>query len=151
MESFKAANPEGEFIDFIRWYSPADWIECATIDHPDLIEYSPDPVISVLVSPNESEESEQENSNEEPKIEIIIGYRGIGYLSKRMRKSNGNKWMNLWKTSTAIPESQQTPLFNFTKEGEKVIHYLQSISMGELFVQFLGIALQNSFNSMLLQ
>lgn len=27
MESFKAANPSGKLDDFIRWYSPRDWIE----------------------------------------------------------------------------------------------------------------------------
>lgn len=27
MESFKAANPHGKLEDFIRWYSPRDWIE----------------------------------------------------------------------------------------------------------------------------
>lgn len=27
MESFKAANPNGTIEDFIRWYSPRDWIE----------------------------------------------------------------------------------------------------------------------------
>lgn len=27
MESFKAANPFGKIEDFIRWYSPRDWIE----------------------------------------------------------------------------------------------------------------------------
>lgn len=27
MESFKAANPNGKLEDFIRWYSPRDWIE----------------------------------------------------------------------------------------------------------------------------
>ena len=26
MESFKAANPHGLIEDFIRWYSPRDWI-----------------------------------------------------------------------------------------------------------------------------
>lgn len=27
MESFKAANPRAKIEDFIRWYSPRDWIE----------------------------------------------------------------------------------------------------------------------------
>lgn len=30
MESFKAANPIGKLEDFIRWYSPRDWIEEST-------------------------------------------------------------------------------------------------------------------------
>lgn len=27
MQSFKAANPQAKIEDFIRWYSPKDWIE----------------------------------------------------------------------------------------------------------------------------
>ncbi|KAF7989236.1 hypothetical protein HCN44_007833 [Aphidius gifuensis] len=32
MESFKAANPGSELEDFIRWYSPRDWIETDATD-----------------------------------------------------------------------------------------------------------------------
>ncbi|UJR36425.1 hypothetical protein I4U23_029148 [Adineta vaga] len=32
MESFKAANPLGTIEDFVRWYSPRDWIESEEID-----------------------------------------------------------------------------------------------------------------------
>lgn len=32
MESFKAANPAGKLADFIRWYSPRDWIEDESCD-----------------------------------------------------------------------------------------------------------------------
>ncbi|XP_066597838.1 rab3 GTPase-activating protein catalytic subunit [Prorops nasuta] len=32
MESFKAANPGSELEDFIRWYSPRDWVEAEGVD-----------------------------------------------------------------------------------------------------------------------
>jgi Rab3 GTPase-activating protein catalytic subunit len=32
MESFKAANPKAKLEDFIRWYSPRDWIISETPD-----------------------------------------------------------------------------------------------------------------------
>lgn len=32
MESFKAANPLGVLEDFVRWYSPRDWIETEEIN-----------------------------------------------------------------------------------------------------------------------
>ncbi|XP_033728070.1 LOW QUALITY PROTEIN: rab3 GTPase-activating protein catalytic subunit-like [Pecten maximus] len=32
MESFKAANPGCTLIDFVRWYSPRDWIEEEVVD-----------------------------------------------------------------------------------------------------------------------
>lgn len=31
MSAFKAANPQGKFEDFIRWYSPRDWQECSEL------------------------------------------------------------------------------------------------------------------------
>ncbi|XP_058056659.1 rab3 GTPase-activating protein catalytic subunit-like [Anopheles bellator] len=34
-ESFKAANPTAQLEDFIRWYSPRDWIEDEPIDEQD--------------------------------------------------------------------------------------------------------------------
>lgn len=33
-DSFKAANPLGQLEDFIRWYSPRDWIEEESEDEP---------------------------------------------------------------------------------------------------------------------
>lgn len=35
MESFKAANPDCIIEDFIRWYSPADWVEEKELDQWD--------------------------------------------------------------------------------------------------------------------
>ncbi|XP_037047292.1 rab3 GTPase-activating protein catalytic subunit isoform X2 [Bradysia coprophila] len=35
MESFKAANPNGKIEDFIRWYSPRDWIEDDQEEEPN--------------------------------------------------------------------------------------------------------------------
>ena len=32
MESFKAANPLGVLEDFVRWYSPRDWVETEETD-----------------------------------------------------------------------------------------------------------------------
>ncbi len=33
MQSFKAANPTASIEDFVRWYSPRDWIE---VEHKEL-------------------------------------------------------------------------------------------------------------------
>jgi len=32
MEAFKAANPDCILEDFVRWHSPRDWIEDATLE-----------------------------------------------------------------------------------------------------------------------
>lgn len=42
-----------------------------------------------------------------------------GKLSKRMSK-NGNSWRNIWSRSPALPFSEQKPLIDPNREGEKV-------------------------------
>ncbi|XP_062269956.1 rab3 GTPase-activating protein catalytic subunit isoform X1 [Platichthys flesus] len=86
MESFKAANPGCVLEDFVRWYSPRDYIEEEEID---------------------------EKGNTVVK----------GDLSARM-KIPDNMWAETWETARIIPARRQRRLFDDTKEGEKVLHYL---------------------------
>ncbi|XP_053269260.1 LOW QUALITY PROTEIN: rab3 GTPase-activating protein catalytic subunit [Pleuronectes platessa] len=86
MESFKAANPGCVLEDFVRWYSPRDYIEEEEID---------------------------EKGNRVVK----------GDLSARM-KIPDNMWAETWETARIIPARRQRRLFDDTKEGEKVLHYL---------------------------
>ena len=37
MEAFKAANPGCTLGDFVRWYSPRDWVEEETVDDTDKV------------------------------------------------------------------------------------------------------------------
>ncbi|KAG2227735.1 hypothetical protein INT45_004777 [Circinella minor] len=60
----------------------------------------------------------------------------LGCLSARMADSS-NIWQELWKCSTRTPASRQKPLFDVTAEGEKALHYLETLSIHELFAMLL--------------
>ncbi|XP_015932019.1 uncharacterized protein LOC107458326 isoform X1 [Arachis duranensis] len=103
MAAFKAANPDAIFEDFIRWHSPADWLE--------------DP------------EVEKSKDNWPPR----------GHLSKRMSESD-NLWRELWDRAHALAASEQKPLFDPNREGEKVIHYLETLRPHQLLAQMVCTA-----------
>ena len=92
MESFKAANPKAVLEDFIRWYSPRDWIEDEGVDEW-----------------------------KQPK----------GHLSSRMLIA-GNTWVEMWKAAKPVPAHRQKRLFDDTTEAEKVLRYLELLTMGQV-------------------
>ncbi|OAD78599.1 hypothetical protein PHYBLDRAFT_179609 [Phycomyces blakesleeanus NRRL 1555(-)] len=55
-----------------------------------------------------------------------------GQMSARMGGA-GNIWQELWKCSRRIPWDRQKPLFNTLAEGEKALHYLESMPIHETF------------------
>ncbi|KAI8062612.1 Rab3 GTPase-activating protein catalytic subunit-domain-containing protein [Gongronella butleri] len=59
-----------------------------------------------------------------------------GHLSARMADPN-NIWQDLWKRARRVPASRQKSLFDLKTEGEKALHYLESISVNELFSMML--------------
>uniref|UniRef100_A0A182F605 Rab3 GTPase-activating protein catalytic subunit n=1 Tax=Anopheles albimanus TaxID=7167 RepID=A0A182F605_ANOAL len=93
-EAFKAANPAAQLEDFIRWYSPRDWIEDEPIDEQD-----------------------------------PFGRRG--HLSPRMLIP-GNTWRTVWDSARPVPARRQKRLFDDTKEAEKVLHFLESRTIGQI-------------------
>lgn len=95
MSAFKAANPDAVFEDFIRWHSPGDWESDITNESG---------------SPNNP-------TTEGPKDD----WPPRGRLSKRMSES-GNLWRKIWNDAPALPASEQKPLMDPNREGEKVLH-----------------------------
>ncbi|KAF5298392.1 hypothetical protein FQR65_LT01170 [Abscondita terminalis] len=93
MESFKAANPGSILDDFIRWYSPRDWIE-----------------------EDELDEWGQKK----------------GHLSPRMLISD-NAWLQMWDSAKPVPANRQKRLFDDTREAEKVLHFLDSRTLSQIF------------------
>lgn len=96
MSAFKAANPDAIFEDFIRWHSPGDW------------EADDDPESSGSASSNALEINKSKDS-----------WPPRGKLSKRMSE-HGNMWRKIWSSSPALPASEQKPLLDPNREGEKV-------------------------------
>jgi len=96
MSAFKAANPDATFEDFIRWHSPGDW------------EADDGPESSGSASSDSLEKNKSKDS-----------WPPRGKLSKRMSE-HGNLWRKIWNSSPALPASEQKPLLDPNREGEKV-------------------------------
>lgn len=116
MSAFKAANPDAIFEDFIRWHSPGDWEE------------DDDPQSSESSSSNALDIKKSKDS-----------WPPHGRLSKRMSE-HGNLWRKIWNSSPALPVSDQKPLLDPNREGEKVLHYLETLQPHELLEQMVCTA-----------
>ncbi|XP_028768976.1 rab3 GTPase-activating protein catalytic subunit isoform X2 [Neltuma alba] len=121
MSAFKAANPDAVFEDFIRWHSPGDWEED---DLEDSILQSGDGV-------------EKSKDIWPPK----------GRLSKRMSEQ-GNLWRNIWDSASALPASEQKPLLDPNREGEKVLHYLETLRPHQLLEQMVCTAFRAAVDTL---
>lgn len=99
MSAFKAANPDAVFEDFIRWHSPKDW---------------------------EDDDAQENKSSEKlPIVDSDHGWPPQGQLSQRMSE-HGNIWRNIWNDAPALPASEQKPLLDPNREGEKVSFFEES-------------------------
>lgn len=94
MSAFKAANPDAVFEDFIRWHSPGDWEE--------VVKDSGSSSSSLLGISGSKDE-----------------WPPRGHLSRRMSEK-GNLWRKIWDDAPALPASEQKPLLDPNREGEKV-------------------------------
>ncbi|KAJ4793115.1 Rab3 GTPase-activating protein catalytic subunit [Rhynchospora pubera] len=62
-----------------------------------------------------------------------------GRLSQRMSE-HGNLWHKIWNESPALPISEQKPLLDPVREGEKVMHYLETLRPQQLLEQMICTA-----------
>lgn len=70
---------------------------------------------------------------------------GKGLLSERM-KLPGNLWQTMWNTAKSVPARRQKRLFDDTKEGEKVLHYLSSLQPKDLALYLLPICFHEAIS-----
>lgn len=115
----QAANPGSGLEDFIRWYSPRDWVEVEGIDEWGQIS-------GKYKSPNASQFQGQWRC-----INNDDGMMLSGYLSPRMKIEN-NPWATTWASAQPVPAHRQKRLFDDTREAEKAIHYLASKRLGQI-------------------
>uniref|UniRef100_A0A7N0RFL3 Rab3 GTPase-activating protein catalytic subunit n=1 Tax=Kalanchoe fedtschenkoi TaxID=63787 RepID=A0A7N0RFL3_KALFE len=113
MSAFKAANPDSIFEDFIRWHSPGDW------------------------------ESDDNDNPGVPKSRLMEGLQTSwppkGRLSQRM-SDRGNSWRKIWDETPALSVAEQKPLFDPNREGEKIVHYLETVPPHQLLEQMICTA-----------
>lgn len=61
-----------------------------------------------------------------------------GALSQRMMIP-GNTWRECWDGARPVPVHRQKRLFDYTKEAEKVLHYLASFTLDDLVQHFMPV------------
>ncbi|KAK2982727.1 hypothetical protein RJ640_025143 [Escallonia rubra] len=108
MSAFKAANLDASFEDFIRWHSPKDW------ENDDI--------------------GEGGVTGSDAKGRLRKDWPPPGRLSERMSEY-GNSWRKIWNDAPALPSSEQKPLLDPNREGEKVLHYLETLRPHQLLEQ----------------
>ncbi|KAK3875371.1 hypothetical protein Pcinc_019752 [Petrolisthes cinctipes] len=106
MESFKAANPGAALEDFVRWYSPRDWIEEGGTE--------------VGGGGGSKDSQAPPNPSSHPPQ---------GSLSTRMQIP-GNMWKEVWNSAKPVPARRQKRLFDDTRGAEEVLHWLGSLGPG---------------------
>jgi len=62
---------------------------------------------------------------------VTLAVAPRGHLSERMRQ-DGNAWVELWKDAPRRAAREQKPLFDPLVEGEKALHYLETIPAAKL-------------------
>ena len=141
MEAFKAANPGCMLEDFVRWYSPNDWLQGPETEEEkiELSNYINEHKESIKQS--EGWEFELDDELNDNFLEVLTGgdYSSEeGHLSFRMRVP-GNAWNELWSTSRPVPIRRQKRLFDDTKEAEKVLHFLSRLRPCEIALQLFPV------------
>jgi Rab3 GTPase-activating protein catalytic subunit len=176
MQAFKAANPGCLLEDFVRWYSPRDWIEgeeeevvtslpanttsskstTGSDDNPlvhgDSEHHGEDDnkgdgweeddwdvVIEDSQDVKESGDKEEEggeNKDEQDSEPQQSKKYAVGHLSLRMQQEDST-WREAWSRAEPIPVKRQKKLFDATKEAEKVLHYLSSMTPSQLALQLI--------------
>ncbi|KAG6631164.1 hypothetical protein CIPAW_13G071900 [Carya illinoinensis] len=61
---------------------------------------------------------------------------------------HGNLWRNIWNDAPALPASEQKPLLDPNREGEKVLHYLETLRPHQLLEQMVCTAFRASADTL---
>ncbi|CAA7032325.1 unnamed protein product [Microthlaspi erraticum] len=121
MSAFKAANPDAVFEDFIRWHSPGDWES-----------FEPK-----TTEPSAASNTEGSTDQWPPQ----------GRLSQRM-SDQGNLWRKSWHDAPALQADDQKPLLDPNREGEKILHYLETVRPHQLLEQMACTAFRGSADTL---
>jgi Rab3 GTPase-activating protein catalytic subunit len=139
MMSFKAANPGASMADFVRWFSPSDWLQDEN-DSPSCIGLSKDgeeekaataAAAGSMISPDESSKMKSKASSSPDQTRSSR----CGRLSGRMCVP-GNLWQEVWEKAMPIPAAKQVPLFDANLHGIKALNDLRAMPMHEVLRQF---------------
>ncbi|KAL1542337.1 rab3 GTPase-activating protein catalytic subunit-like isoform X1 [Salvia divinorum] len=81
----------------------------------------------------------ENDENEENGASESSSWPPRGKLSERM-SDLGNSWRKIWNEAPAVPASEQKPLWDPNREGEKVLHYLETLRPYQLLEEMVCAA-----------
>lgn len=82
---------------------------------------NPDAVFEDFIRWHSPGDWERDENEEDDKLRVEgYDWPPRGRLSKRMSEG-GNSWRQIWNVSPALPASEQKPLLDPNREGEKVL------------------------------
>ncbi|XP_057548296.1 uncharacterized protein LOC130826744 isoform X3 [Amaranthus tricolor] len=79
--------------------------------------------------------------------QLIGDWPPSGRLSKRMSEQ-GNFWRKLWNDAPALPAYEQKLLLDPNREGEKILHYLETVRPHQLLEQMICTAFRASADTL---
>ncbi|XP_057303709.1 rab3 GTPase-activating protein catalytic subunit-like isoform X2 [Hydractinia symbiolongicarpus] len=151
MASFKAANPGCILEDFVRWYSPNDWLPGMETDEEKQ-------ELKRIIQERKKENKDQKKCSSDgwefeldDDMDILAEnlddqdyakWTEEGHLSLRMRVP-GNIWKETWNTTKRAPARLQKRLFDDTKEAEKVLHFFTSLTPSEVALHLFPVVVQS--------
>ncbi|KAK9756769.1 hypothetical protein RND81_01G120100 [Saponaria officinalis] len=102
---------------------------------------NPDAVFEDFIrwhSPGDWEDDSIEDSGRSVS-EVNDNWPPRGRLSKRMSE-HGNFWRKLWNDAPALAAYEQKPLLDPNREGEKILHYMETLRPHQLLEQMVCTA-----------
>ncbi len=141
MAAFKKANPDAEMSDFVRWFSPADWLEDESEKESDTAdgwdvgsltdegaawELSPDTKSLIDEEFGDDQDVDHGEGRKKPT-------KRKGRMSARMRKP-GNEWEVLWNESEPTAAHEQTPLFDTTLHAAKALQDVREMTLSAALI-----------------
>ena len=117
--------------DFIRWYSPRDWIEEDGIDEwgqPKGLFLFLKFIFFFFFLIKITKFKRIFNVEKFTIVQTIIHQ---GHLSARMLIPN-NPWSTTWNSALPVPAHRQKRLFDDTREAEKALHFLSTKRTGQI-------------------
>lgn len=141
MMAFKAANPNASMADFVRWFSPSDWIsgnDERENAHKKGGKEEGDIAIEdeeALLLESDSWESMRETDDSHCENENGNGTKPkrSGRLSARMSR-RGNIWEELWKGAESVAASRQVSLFDAAAHGSKALGDLRAMPVTQVIL-----------------
>jgi len=101
----QAANPGAVLEDFVRWYSPKDWLPA---DHASA----------------DAAGAPHAHAHVHGRLSTRMGDPG-----------GDNLWRRSWRGAVSQPARLQAPLFDPTTEAEKVLHFLEAVTPAQVLSQ----------------